>query len=151
MSTSPSPTTNTSDPTIAKATALSDPDARESDSRESDSQTIPQPAIRRPSRAAVLLVGCALFVSSGAVVFFGMYDGMKVLAAWFQPPLVEFSGQVFYEGQPLSHATVSTELVPSWSLLPKIQFDGSGYTDQDGGCQYGKQPNGPRKKRVCGG
>ena len=151
MSTFPSPTTDTTDPTTAKATALSDPHARESDARESDSQTIPQPAIRRPSRAAVLLVGCALFVSSGAVVFFGMYDGMKVLAAWFQPPLVEFSGQVFYEGQPLSHATVSTELVPSWSLLPKIQFDGSGYTDQDGRFQLETQHQGQLQKGVYPG
>ena len=156
MSTFPSPTTDTTDATIAKAAALSDPHTRESASCESascesDSQTIPQPATRRPSRAAVLLVGCALFVSSGAVVFFGMYDGMTVLAAWFQPPLVEFSGQVFYEGQPLSHATVSTELVPSWSLLPKIQFDGSGYTDQDGRFQLETQHQGQLQKGIYPG
>lgn len=151
MSTFSSPTAKTTDPTAAEATVPSDSRARTADSLESDSQAIPQSATRRPSLTAVLLVGCALFVSSGAVVFFGMYDGMKVLAAWFQPPLVQFSGQVFYEGQPLSHATVSTELVPSWSLLPKIQFDGSGYTDQDGRFQLETQHQGQLQEGVFPG
>ena len=138
-------------PTTTETTVPSDPRTHTADTLEVDNQTIPHSAKRGPSRAAVLLVGCALSVSSSAVIFFGMYDGMKVLAAWFQPPLVQFSGQVFYEGQPLSHATVSTELVPSWSLLPKIQFDGSGYTDRDGRFQLETQHQGQIQEGVFPG
>ena len=138
-------------PTTTETTVPSDPRTHTADTLEVDNQTIPHSAKRGPSRAAVLLVGCALSVSSSAVIFFGMYDGKKILAAWFQPPLVQFSGQVFYEGQPLSHATVSTELVPSWSLLPKIQFDGSGYTDRDGRFQLETQHQGQIQKGVFPG
>ena len=138
-------------PTTTETTVPSDPRTHTADTLEVDNQAIPHSAKRGPSRAAVLLVGCALSVSSSAVIFFGMYDGMKVLAAWFQPPLVQFSGQVFYEGQPLSHATVSTELVPSWSLLPKIQFDGSGYTDRDGRFQLETQHQGQIQEGVFPG
>ena len=138
-------------PTTTETTVPSDLRTHTADTLEVDNQAIPHSTKRRPSRAAVLLVGCALSVSSSAVIFFGMYDGMKVLAAWFQPPLVQFSGQVFYEGQPLSHATVSTELVPSWSLLPKIQFDGSGYTDRDGRFQLETQHQGQIQEGVFPG
>ena len=139
-------------PTTTETTVPSDPRTHTADTLEVDNQaTILHSAKRGPSRAAVLLVGCALSVSSSAVIFFGMYDGMNVLAAWFQPPLVQFSGQVFYEGQPLSHATVSTELVPSWSLLPKIQFDGSGYTDRDGRFQLETQHQGQIQEGVFPG
>ena len=139
-------------PTTTETTVPSEPRTHTADTLEVDNQaTILHSAKRGPSRAAVLLVGCALSVSSSAVIFFGMYDGMNVLAAWFQPPLVQFSGQVFYEGQPLSHATVSTELVPSWSLLPKIQFDGSGYTDRDGRFQLETQHQGQIQEGVFPG
>jgi len=123
----------------------------EPDAPQPATHTIPQSPTRKPSRAAVLLVVSALFVSSGAVVFFGVYDGLKLLATWLQPPLVPFSGQIFYEGQPLAHATVSTELVPSWSLFPKIQFDGSGYTDRDGRFQLETQHQGRLQEGIFPG
>lgn len=141
----PRPADTTNPPTV--------PDTKppEPDARKPDSHAIPQSPTRKPSRAAVLLVAGALFASSGAVVFFGMYDGLRLLAAWLQPPLVQFSGQIFYEGQPLAHATVSTELVPSWSLLPKIQFDGSGYTDRDGRFQLETQHQGRLQEGIFPG
>ena len=64
---------------------------------------------------------------------------------------MQFSGQIFYEGQPLSHATVSTELVPSRNLLPKIQFDGSRYTDRDGRFQLETQYQGRLQEGIFPG
>ena len=53
-------------PTTTETTVPSDPRTHTADTLEVDNQAIPQSAKRGPSRAAVLLVGCALSVSSSA-------------------------------------------------------------------------------------
>lgn len=83
---------------------------------------------QRPLRLKfVAIVGLMItLLFAGAVVFFGFFDGLTLLAGLTKPPLVAGTGQIMYRGEPLANAQVTTRPV-------KGDFQGAvGFCDGQG-------------------